>query len=228
MGKVHLVKWPAMIVKGKQITPDQAKEIILRTDVHQLYFAYAGNDRYFRKDLMKVLGCPERPMKFNSEEERAVFNQIENDWTSDAFERYQPLHLHYLANDRILSSFIGGPHGWCDLFGNIFSNNYNIGKWPSIEEVLEEWQIIAEAFPFLELDCWIMDGETGSCKKAVVQYTVKKGKVRMRIPPEQPSIIAEDFDLQGFASTLMNPRRERGCSIEEFKEMLEITEKRLK
>ena len=66
-----------------------------------------------------------------SEEDKEAFSTLKKDISH--------IELEYLSNHRIVSSWIGGPHGWCNWEGNIGCNNYNIGKHPSCKEVYNEW-----------------------------------------------------------------------------------------
>ena len=127
------------------------------------------------------------------------------------------------------SSYIGGPHGWCDWQGQIFTNSYNIGKWPSTQEVYEEWRCIATAFPFLSLKCQLFDGET--CEeeerelKPIIQFNVSQGQVTLCEPeglPYNPSSLGTQGVHTAIMFTLYGIG-ERGCTIEQFKHALETT-----
>jgi hypothetical protein len=225
---LNLPKWPALLVVGKPVTREQAMEILIRTD--SLYFSC--NDYEFSKQLSEYL--------FDVELERAGFNQENtaiakklgvdesNSWAEifnykeAKIAEVDSIPLNYLENDRIVSSWIGGPKGWCDWDGNIYTANYNIGKWPSVQEVYEDWKRIATAFPFLELRAQLLNceaGEEGAEPKAVVEFVIKNGKVRM-VEPKKLLTQPKDID---FASALnfSNPHRERGCTIQKFKEAVD-------
>lgn len=52
-----------------------------------------------------------------------------------------------------------------------------------MKEVYDEWKMVAKAFPFLELQCRLMNGET--CEEEtvpVIDFFVNNGKVRMSKP----------------------------------------------
>ena len=148
-----------------------------------------------------------------------------------AAQRYGVLELSYLTNHRVVSSWIGGPHGWCDWGGKITSSNYNIGKWPEVPDVLREWALIAAAFPFLTLRSFLFDGET--CEEGttpVVEYRVEQGEVELRLPDlaepiTQPESVSDGAML---AVLTVGAVRERGCTIDQFKDALAVTERRLK
>lgn len=221
-----LPKWPALIVKGKPVTKDQAKEIIIRTDG----LSFCSNDKEFEKDINEIMfGVRESWMGLTEAVEKK-FNLPKHqgyDYTNAKREEYGTLPLEYLRNSRILSSWIGGPHGWCSWNGYIGCNNYNIGKYPDVETVFNEWVEIAKAFPFLDLRCQLLSGET--CEmgaKPVVEYIVKDGKVELIEPAEQIDY-PTDNAMQDVMNILHNPMRERGCTIEQLKEALEYTKSKV-
>jgi hypothetical protein len=200
-----LPKWPALVVVGEPVTPEQAQEIIIRTD--SLYFS--SNDRRFEEDLYKTLGV--------------TFKDYSPDWheLDDRRKEYQVLDIDYLQNHRIVSSWIGGPHGWCFWNGRIGTHNYNIGKWPSVEEVEKEWKMIARAFPYLQLQAQLFDGEVGEEQTSpIVTFTIERGKVKVDTQyRHRIDLPTDDFSpLLIFA-----PGAERGCRIDEFKTALATT-----
>ena len=128
--------------------------------------------------------------------------------------------LSYLGNEQIVSSWIGGAHGWCDWHGNIFTNNYNIGKWPSCETVYKEWQIIAKAFPFLNLRSQLLSGET--CEdgnQPIIEFAVKGGKVTVKKPKTILAATNKQVNLN-----FMKIGGERGCSFQELVTAFSYTE----
>ena len=219
-----LPKWPALLVVGSPVTRQQAMEIIIRTD--GLYFS--SNDREFDKQLNEYFYDIQIDEAGYGEDKKAIakkLNVAENDW--NAIFEYQRmkaeeigrLGLSYLNNSQIVSSWIGGPHGWCDWQGNIHTRNYNIGKWPSVEEVYNDWVTIAEAFPFLDLRCQLLNSEAGEEvdeQKPVVEFVVKDGKVEMVEP--NGLIDVASFGVEDMYDRFSNPYSERGCTIEQFKE----------
>ena len=207
---INLPKWPAMVVTGKKVTKEQAMEILIRT----CSLSYiCTNDREFKRKLYEyVYGVK------STGEEYSLYDYFPKDFAAEEKARTS-MHertknfadeLGYLKNSRIVSSWIGGPHGWCDWEGNIFCNTYNIGKHPSDEEVLADWILIAEAFPYLNLECQLFNGET--CEENItplIQYSVRHGKVISFIPTKSIHPVGDtNFDFN---------RSERGCTFEQFK-----------
>lgn len=165
MENVTLGKWPRLLVVGDPVTVEQANEIIFRTND---WWA-TSNSKKFEKSIYKALDI---------ETNQYGWPQISKNF----LDLYRILDLNYLNNARILSSWIGGPHGWCDLGGKIFCNTWNIGKWPEVEEVLEDWETIAEAFPYLRLKSELVTDEGEG--ESVIGFRVSKGKVETYTPTE--------------------------------------------
>lgn len=152
-----LTKWPRLIVvpeKPEPVTRQQANEILLRTNGP--YFG--SNDRAWERSIADVLGIA---MTW-----REVPGMPGGGWwdmtyasASEWYKSIGGLDLHYLVNSRIVSAWIGGPHGWLDWDGNVGCSTWNIGKWPSYEEVQEDWSAIAAAFPYLDLHAQLITDE---------------------------------------------------------------------
>lgn len=225
---ISLPKWPAMVVVGRPVTREQAMEIIIRTDD----LSFCSNDHKFSKALDEYF----YDVKIDKDGWGNVYDAVitklgiskdlkysneSYDYIDNKRSEVGRLELQYLHNSRIVSSWIGGAHGWCHWGGNIGCNNYNIGKWPSVEDVYNEWKIIAKAFPYLDLTCQLVNHEA-DCEDMVddprplVNFIVKNGKVRMKQPDGYLSIPSfPDVNISSF----MN---ERGCTIEQFKEAVDL------
>ena len=199
--QIELPKWPAMTVTGDHITPEQAAEVIIRTNE----WHHGCNDRAWRRLVWDAIGAK---VTVTNGHENSDFASVEA-----ARERLRGLRLKYLYNSRVMSSWIGGPHGWCDWSGDIHSTNYNIGKWPSVEEVRADWAAIAEAFPFLRLRCQLWSGEAGvSNIVPLIEFVVARGKVRT-ITPRTTLLYPKDLGDTHLAD-LFRMNRERGCAEE--------------
>lgn len=223
----RLPKWPAMTVLGDDVTQRQAAEIIIRTDGFIPDFDYASNSRTLNERLSEIFGIPNhRDIHQKPVEER--FDIMVPHWSAlDRLrKRLKMLPLHYLHNYQIVSSYIGGPHGWCDWSGRVFTNTYNIGKWPSTEEVANEWSAVAKAFPFLTLDCQLYDKE--SCeygRMPVVDFLVKNGRVKVCQASGQSlisqSLIFESPDIGKMAAAIATQTtmmRESGIPVHQLQE----------
>lgn len=217
---IDLPKWPGMTVVGQKVTKDQAKEILIRTLGYM-----SGNNTARDNKYQAYLFGVELPPQFASKilgVDDFLKEKLDGDWKKvhdykNAIKEELGLlfELEYLCNYRVISAWIGGPHGWCDWNGNIFCNNYNIGKWPSIKAVEEEWAVIAAAFPYLDLVCTLHNGETGEDDAfPIIQFVVKNGKVKMRLPQKDKQAVPTVFNFD--PTLFMNPDREVGCTYEQF------------
>jgi len=95
---ITLPKWPGMIVEGDPVTPELAAEIIIRTDSQLPDFTYAGNDSDLCQQLNDLFSVPHVTIDPNK--------------LSKLRDKLHIIPLEYLCNDRIVSSWVGGPHGW--------------------------------------------------------------------------------------------------------------------
>ncbi|MEU0937655.1 hypothetical protein [Embleya sp. NPDC005971] len=191
-----LTKWPLLLVDGNDVTPEQADEILIRT-ANPYYLR--TNDREWDRQVGDVLG---REVRGHGLAELVA-----------AIERMRTIPLEYLYNSRISSSWVGGPHGWCDWDGRIGCCTYNIGKWPSFEQVTDEWTLIAQAFPYLKLTAQLVADEgTGDL---VAEWRVADGRVEVRNPQERiPGNALVDI------GAFLRPGYERGVDIDRLRSAL--------
>ncbi len=176
---MELTKWPRLLVTGQTVTEEQANEILIRTS--NLWLLHT-NDREWTTTVGDVLGVENGRLGF---------------WTPEsiraAAEGLRCLGLQWLYTSRIASSWIGGPHGWCDWDGTIGCATYNIGKHPDVESVTEEWQAIAAAFPFLDLRAQLVTDEGAGHLAA--EWTVSAGRALYREPEPGDDLVTELREL---------------------------------
>jgi hypothetical protein len=200
---MELTKWPRLLVEGEPVTEQQANEILIRTNSWFL----SSNDRAWEELVYELAGI-ERTGQFGypDRESLAAFR-----------ERAKVLDLSYLDNERIVSSWIGGPKGWCDWDGTIGATNYNIGKWPALEHVTGDWQAIAAAFPYLSLRAQLAPDEGQA--PAVVEWRVQAGRVHLMMAdfdPIRPTELADGMIL----ARLTGAYGERGVSADRLRQAL--------
>ncbi len=204
-------KWPRLLVVGEPVTEAQADEILIRTDSWYL----GGNDREWERTLHEVaaeFGWPPEPDRRTS----AAYARIAQYRAAHEWQRALGiLELGYLHNARIASSWVGGPHGWCDWSGRIGCSTFNVGKWPSSDEITDDWQAIAEAFPYLDLTAQLVDDEGEGTLAG--QWRVKNGAVEHDPEPAE-FIAAPSDDVQWMAPLMVGG--ERGCTIDRFRSAL--------
>lgn len=188
--KLH--KWPVMLTSGERVTIEQAKEIIRRTDSF-LIRGYGGNDHSFNRRLASRLRMPH----YN---DHSVTPELTFDQQLDLREKWHTawsvIEPHYVNNDWISTSYAGGPNGWCWPTGQI-SYTEHVGKWPTIEEVLEDWTNLAKAFPFLDLAATLMS-ETDS---PIATILVSEGRAKAvagscSYHDKYPPIVFRDYDKE--------------------------------
>ena len=197
----HLPKWPQMIVTGKRVTVDQAKEIIFRTDsfLSDASDYSGGNARNFNRNYRTKAGLDLLSVE-RKYPEGHTYRDVDWEKQETLREALEFIHTEYVTNNWGSCAFIFGPHGWCHPDGTILYVD-NIGKWPELESVYDDWAKIAEAFPFLDLNVTLMNKE--SCEDdgiPVINFRVANGKVIIE-PPDlsvhcDPPLrgFEEDFD----------------------------------
>lgn len=167
---IYLPKWPQMRVAGQSVTEEQAFDIILKTDT-------------FLTDPSKCSGG--NAVEFNAAyREKSGLSRMTThlknmyELQDELVGRLQ-IRTEYVCNEWASCCYVHGAHGWCHPNGIIFYED-NIGKWPTVEEVYNEWCLIAKTFPYLELVATLMSGE--SCEEdtvPLVNMLVKDGTVNL-------------------------------------------------
>jgi hypothetical protein len=193
-----------MTVLGQSVTKEQASEIIVRTN----RFLCVCNDREWNQQVNDVIGLDLPQQLLHCEERLGI------------------LRLDFLVNSQIMSSWVGGAHGWVDWNGNVRCNSFNIGKWPSVDEVFHEWSAIAETFPFLKLRCQLWSGEISEKEiQPLVEFQVEGGAVTISLPRERLLDPTEPpySDFGGFWGS----RNERGCDLATLTRAVLITERKI-
>lgn len=170
-------KWPALFVVGPRLTEAQANEVIVRMTVPYMLI---GNDEEWGRLVHETLG-------FTFTERYGLENYQRYDQECRRVEReLGTVHTEYLdLTGRVYSAMIGGSHGWCDWDGTI-SSVYNVGKWPSVEELTEQWTDVARAFPFLSLTAQAFDLEVIEMQGGelpVAQWTIADGVATLDAEP---------------------------------------------
>lgn len=152
------VKWPQCVITGKPVTKEQAREILIKTDMFFTWTYPGGNDIGYSQLLRQALGMPPVYDFHNEDKEatNALFKANEQ-WR----EEHNCLSLNHFDNNWISSCYIGGPKGWCHIDGTI-GRNTNIGKWADWDEVIEDLEQLGKAFPFLDIEAHLIDCESGT------------------------------------------------------------------
>ena len=151
-------KWPHVVLKGEEVySVSQVKDFILRTDPYFVNSGcfYSGNNDELRKFVDDITKIPDFSSFDNApfEERKKHYESMEN-----LKERIGFVELNYFKSDMADSCYTGGANGVLNIKGMVDFNK-NIGKYPSNEEVAEELEKIAKAFPWLSFIGSIFDGE---------------------------------------------------------------------
>lgn len=209
MEDVKLPKWPQMRVHGYPVTKEQALEIIRRTDNFFVY-GFGGNDEKYAGMVRSAIGMPQEP-KWHERERWDQFRDEMEKWR----EEWGVVGTEYVNNEWVSSCFVYGPHGWCRPDGEIH-HHYNVGKWPSCDDILSDWTMIAEAFPFLDLGVTLMSGEHCDAPdtEPLVSFIVKNGRASSTEPDVIDHYPIPDVNLPSDEEYLIglhrDPNKEKG------------------
>lgn len=134
-------------------------------------------------------------LEANKARVQELFDEREAYYT--AFEDFNRkvgrIETEYVCNSWFSSPFIGGPHGWIHPDGTIGFTD-NVGKWPSVRSIYEDWKKIAKAYPQLEIKVTLMNGEScDDCTSPVVTMEIKNGKIKFT----ENHIGSEDYPNSG-------------------------------
>lgn len=220
MSTPYLGKWPRLIVVGESVTRDQAAQMIMQTSS-----CYQGcNDHEWELDVAAVMGLappffsrdanmPVKEVMALDEHDRQVWKDLGN------------LDLHYCVNDRIMSAYVGGPHGWVAWDGTIGCSSYNVGKWPSEDHLIDDWVRISARFPFLTCGVQFIGNEGAGG----ISLTLDVQEGSCTIVDASEYLLApeswEETDMSALIRDLRDGthRRERGCTLDTLQEALSIT-----
>lgn len=201
---IQLPKWPQMLVTGKRITQEQADEIIFRTDIFltDAYEHAGGNNRQFNVQYRNDAGL-DRFQEPKQITEGHKFMSTNWEKQSKLWQLLGVIRTNYVKNDWASCSFIGGPHGWCHPDGTI-SFSDNVGKWPSVREIYDEWSEIAHTFQFLDLHDTLMSGESCEDTEPLVNLRVVNGEVTLEQPDDSMHEVANNT-VNSFLNKLSDP-----------------------
>jgi hypothetical protein len=180
MHNAELPKWPRLMVRGRNVRPEQADVIILRTT--HFGGGITCNERKWNSTVRRIFGVTAEPYtaRWMNQWERAAAS-------------IGALDLGYIHNDQIASCSTDGPDGWVSWGGQVLSRNMHLlSKWPSVGEVTDDWRNIAHAFPFLELTAqlvaeeWDDTFERVESYRPLVSWTVSNGAAELHNTPGDP------------------------------------------
>lgn len=210
-----LPKWPQMIVTGKSVTSDQALDIIFRTDsfLTDCDEWSGGNAKNFNNWYRDISGL--NNFRIENGGDSIDFKLLRPFW--DKREQFLNtlgfISTNYVHNSWGSCAFVFGPHGWCHPNGKIQYSD-NIGKYPSVEEVLEDWTKLAVAFPYLDLNVTLMSGESEDHNFPVVNIRVLDGIATLEEPnlevhTDYSELLGDNLKLMNAISNIAHQTTER-------------------
>jgi hypothetical protein len=213
---LSLPKWPQFKLTGASVTQQQAIDIIRRTDTFlRAGSLHGGNNKTWEAWAKRELG-------FNLLSEPDNNKQELNDWQSDWNKYYEICHeinkrlgcvgTAYLHNNWASSAFIYGAHGWLHPSGHVY-HGFNLGKWPTVAEVVNDLRLLLKAFPYLNLVGTLYDSEYCETPQPVVTLIARKGRVSASLNHDQhhkvhPSINTSNQDVD--LDAVFDRRTEQG------------------
>lgn len=181
-----LGKWPRVVVAGEPVTGAQAADILIRTNNWvEPYTDDPSWEWWVLEQARRLLGRPVAPPRPRDDPDGSWMRAMIAYWAAlkDWSDRMGIAGLHHLHNDHVMWPWLAGPRGWCDPAGRIGPATWTIGKWPSAGQVDRDWQVIAGAFPFLDLRCQLI-GDTRGPESVAAQWRVAGGSADLVDPTE--------------------------------------------
>jgi len=188
----YLPKWTGMVCIGDKLTPEQALEVIIRTDNYRFY-----NEYYRDIDLLKLI--KKTYMRCLPIEDQ-IINQTLN---IEKFNHmFGILPIHYLNNHMLYHST--GLHGWMKKDGIIKTSSYNIGKRPTKKDLVEEVQIIIDTFSFIKnIHFQFLNGEIDNPIRKVI-FSIKVINRKIILNHDGEDILLESNENDFEQDTLTN------------------------
>lgn len=189
---------PQMIVTGKPLTTAQALTIIRRTDQFFLHISYDARPTLAK--VKQIIRMPNYPSGNIAEctmpdgeidlekfwKNQNVFWEKFRGWQED----WGVLDTGFVKNSWISREFAGGFCGWCHPDGMIGFTD-NLGVYPAVSAVYEDWRKIAREFPFLEAEATLMNNSKRYPAKPVVSFLIRDGEVDV-VDPKRRNIHKEN------------------------------------
>lgn len=226
----RLPRHPQMLVWGTPVTPEQAMEVIIRSDLMTTDVSgiHGGNDESWNQVVRKTLGLQKLHdycLNFPQQDQSRFL------YSAQLMLRkaLKAPRCAYVSTDWLSTIFVHGAHGWCHPDGTVAYID-TIGKKPTPREVLLDWSELAAAFPFLDLTVTLMsEPYTEPVASPFMSIRVKLGKANLLnecVVPAQPPLVrdpsARDLQLSKMGSNAPDSElfaMERGVDEEYLKAM---------
>lgn len=200
---VDLRKWPRAVVTGQTISKEQAAEIIVRTELWSLVPLFksdlATNNRQWLASVRQMLAKHQISLKEVSKYDFDHYVAAEKE-RQRMLSLLQHIPLGYIYNNKIGSTSCRTA-GWCNWNGQIYFNSA-LGKWCTLDELAEEWHVIAQTFPYLKLTCQLFNENPDDGDHLLAMLQVVNGDVEVWVGSDVGQIVnaptdfaqAEDLD----------------------------------
>lgn len=136
--------WVQCFTVGKRVSQKEAMKVLGKLD--RAFITTHSNDIDWQKQRDSLLGQDEL-MSYGVDIKKIY---------KEKFPNYEHIFLNYFSTEMGDSDFVRGPNGWMHPRGYIW-NTFNIGKYPTLDEILSDLVHIANEFPFIEMVVIIMD-----------------------------------------------------------------------
>ena len=233
---MKIPKNASYVVMGTPVTEEQATEIIVRTDSWK-FKNWIGN----LPDILRVIGIPV-PDRIEYRDRKVLSVK---DLVSEDLELVEKLRkdlcvldLKHFYTERLTENIFGNRRGWCTWMGRVFENySHVVDLTQKPSELLEDWALIAKAFPFLNLRCQIMDKLRSRDKDEVLQpcleIKVKEGKASLIKNPRETLDMVPMIQLSREAmftpfTAVSRPSAETCLEAIHIKEVLERVQSNVK
>lgn len=199
--RVDLRKWPRIVVVGDRVTNVQAAEIIIRTELwsycplfdvsHPNIVSNTTNSTMseWQDDVRAVLA------KYNIElaEQYSCWNVCDKDCRA-MLKTIQHIPLEHIHNNRVASGNTR-TSGWCDWNGTIFLN-CTVGKWPDLSEIVEEWDVVAQTFPYLTATCQLFNEDPDDGDHLLATIKIAGGNVEVSVGQDVGDVVVIPTDFK--------------------------------
>jgi hypothetical protein len=173
---VGLPKWPAVRIWGQPVSQDLAGEIVIRTS--RMWADHGiGCDPLWKQKLCKLLNLDEIDWGSSTGAIRRAMKSWQDIQVDTGI-----LDLDLFCNVWLNHSPMFASRGWCSPQGAVRFDR-NVGKWPTLEQIAGEWSKISQAWPSLNLEICVMNGEL--CEQnisSVAVLNVENGQVQVHDP----------------------------------------------
>lgn len=142
-------KWPYLLVTGKDVTPEQAAEVIVATTHWTLKLR--PEDEWSREVAARM------GVGWDS------YRMLDRDGLDRFYEGTGVEYIEYLANRSVHLDDEEADSSWIGWDGSVGTSGMTLAaKWPSHTEIHYEWGILARRFPFLDLTAQLIRPDWGN------------------------------------------------------------------